>query len=81
MKTMYIWMLKILKKLPLSLAYLALGNGDGTITKTCKPKLYAAAMYDLAIFDKSNFSEDDIMDNYFLDLASAIRRQLGDCEQ
>ena len=32
MKTMHMWMLKIFKKLPLSLAYLALGNGDGTIT-------------------------------------------------
>ena len=38
-------------------------------------------MYDLAIFDKSNFSEDDIMDTYFLDLASAIRRQLRDYDQ
>ena len=74
-------MLKIFKKLTLSPPYLALGSRDGAITKTCKSKLYVAAMYDLAVFDKSNFSEDDIMDTYFLDLASAIKRQLRDCEQ
>ena len=37
-------------------------------------------MYNLEIFDKSNIPEVDVIDSNFLDLESAISRQLRDCE-
>ena len=48
---------------------LALGNSDGTISKTCKSMLSNTAISDLVTVDKTNLSWHDVINMYYLDLA------------
>ena len=50
---------------PMSLALSCL---DGTIRKTCKSKLYEAAMYDLWIAEQNKLPGKSVMNTYVLDL-------------
>lgn len=43
-----------LLKYSLASVYLALGNSNGAVRKTCKSKLYNMSMYDLVTVDKAN---------------------------
>ena len=58
---------------------LALGNSNGTISKTCKSMLSDTAMSDLVTIDKTNFPGHDVMITYFLDLAAVVRTKPKDC--
>ena len=58
---------------------LALNCLDGTNRKTCKSKLYEAAMYDLSIVEENKLPAKSVMNTYFLDLAACARTMLKDC--
>ena len=66
-------------KYPLASVCLAVGNSDGTIRKTCKSELCDTAMSDLVTVDKTNLPGHDVMNRYFLDLATFVRTKLKDC--
>ena len=64
---------------PLGPMSLALSCLDGTIRKTCKSKLYEAAMYDLLIVEQNKLPGKSVMNTYFLDLPVCVRTMLKDC--
>ena len=58
---------KNLLKYLLASVYLALGNSNGAVRKTCKSKLYNMSMYDLVTVDKTNLPGHNFINMYFLD--------------
>ena len=66
---------------PLGPVSLALSCLDETITRTCKSKLYKAAMYDLLIVEQNKLPAKSVMNIYFLDLADGVRTILKDSSQ
>ena len=60
-------------KYPVSPVCLALGNFDGTISKTWKSMLSDTAISDLVTVDKINLLWHDVINTYFLDLADVVR--------
>ena len=66
---------------PLGPVSLALSCLDGTITRTCKSKLYKAAMYDLLTVEQNKLPAKSVMNIYFLDLAAGVRTILKDSSQ
>ena len=58
---------KNLLKYLLASVYLALGNSNGAVRKTCKSKLYNMSMYDLVTVGKTNLPGHNFINMYFLD--------------
>ena len=67
-----------LLKYPVAPFCLALGNSDGTISKTCKSMLSDTEISDLVNVGKTNLPWHDVINTYHLDLAAAVRTKPKD---